>query len=248
MSSSRFQPSVTPSTALATRLRARPWNFASAFSSPLAARQQLAVFDGHDDARRQRLAHLALRPLDVDRGAVDLDGDALRNRDWLLTDTRHVRLRRDRDRAGAGQQRARMPLLPWSRPVPHHHTLQSTSPPTPALARPGRSSPRARWSGCSRPARRARSAWRRRRHRPGARAGSPAGSRRSRVSPPGPYFSSSRIIGRGDAARPGRLLVDQLVAGDVALVLQDLARSRSSASTPACPRGCAWTTPRSVPG
>ena len=47
----------------------------------------LAVLDGGHDARRQRLPHLALGPLHLAGGAVDLDGDALGNRDWLLTDT-----------------------------------------------------------------------------------------------------------------------------------------------------------------
>src|SRR6187551_1948004 len=35
MSSSLFQPSVTPSTALLTRLRARPWNLSSSLSSEI---------------------------------------------------------------------------------------------------------------------------------------------------------------------------------------------------------------------
>ena len=88
MSSSRFQPSCTPSTALATRLRARPWNLASDLSSAaLAARHDLAVFDGHHDARRQRLTHLALRALDVDARGVHLHGDTLRNRNRLLPNT-----------------------------------------------------------------------------------------------------------------------------------------------------------------
>ncbi|MND07869.1 hypothetical protein D3C83_301370 [compost metagenome] len=53
----------------------------------LEGRDQRAVVLREHDARRQRLAQIALGPLHLDRIAGDLHRDTLRERDWLLTDT-----------------------------------------------------------------------------------------------------------------------------------------------------------------
>ena len=72
------KPSVTPLTALATRLRARPWNLPSSGSSRSVFAVQLVAGDLEADARRQRLAQLALRALHFDGARLDVDLHALR--------------------------------------------------------------------------------------------------------------------------------------------------------------------------
>ena len=85
-----LEASVTPATALATRLRARPWNLPSAGSSVARFATRCAVGQLEVDAGRERLPQLALRALHFDGAVEHLDGDALGNRDRFLSDTRHV--------------------------------------------------------------------------------------------------------------------------------------------------------------
>ena len=137
MSSSRLKPSVTPVTALATRLRARPWNLPSCGSSVRSLATQVAVGELEVDAGRMRLAQLALRALDLD-GAVDhLDGDALGNRDRFSYrfETYLILVRSGAQVVKLDSRRSTSLTL---RLAARYQMLQSTSPPTPAFtaARP----------------------------------------------------------------------------------------------------------------
>src|SRR4029450_1451838 len=51
---------------------------------------QMAVGEVEGDAGRVGLPQLALRALDFDGAVTDLDGDAFRNRDWFLPNSRHL--------------------------------------------------------------------------------------------------------------------------------------------------------------
>ena len=81
---------------------------------------------------RQRLPQLALRALDFDDARLDVDLDALRDRDWssFRFETCWILLLcsmliADSDSFSTAAAAAMQKLI--------HHTLQSTSPPTPAF-------------------------------------------------------------------------------------------------------------------
>ena len=90
MSSSFFQPSVTPMHGVVDEAAREAVKLVELARLAVFLRDQLAVFDDGVDARRQRLTHLTLRALDVDGVAVDLDGDPLRDRDRFLSNSRHI--------------------------------------------------------------------------------------------------------------------------------------------------------------
>ena len=117
MSSSFLKPWVTPTTALATRLRARPWNLPSCLSSARTGLRR-----GWRLPARRRCPGAApgaacpSGPCTSTAPSDDLDLDAARDRDGFLADSGHVQL--------TTRCRALRRRRPAARFAPGHHAAR----------------------------------------------------------------------------------------------------------------------------
>ena len=87
MSSSLLKPSVTPVHGVGDQAARQAVELAELRLVGRALRDQRAVGELEVDAGGMRLRSLPFGPLHFDGVVEHLDGDALRNRDWFLSDS-----------------------------------------------------------------------------------------------------------------------------------------------------------------
>src|SRR3954447_11898310 len=149
------------------------------------------------DAPRQHLPQLAFRTLDLDGVRLHVDFDALRNRDDLFPNARHKSVSSRQFQSPFSSSPLPAVVTGNWRAATGHHTLQSTSPPTPAFT-------------ASRPVMTPREVVRMLVPRPASTSGTSSRPKYTRRpgrltrwipvitrSPRGPYFRTIRSVGCG---------------------------------------------------
>ena len=123
MSSSFLKPSVTPRDGVGHQAARQAVELAELADRRAASSPELVAVDLEADAGRQRLPQLALRALDLDGAGWTSILTPFGIGDGFLANSRHV--------VPVQLQLQSSSWTSWSREL--YHTLQSTSPPTPAL-------------------------------------------------------------------------------------------------------------------